>query len=266
MHDAKTLKITPKGIFLEGIDHPLARQELADSLQPFCTERKRWLVEADTAATARDLMPLFDAALVKQPCKGLLHFKTAFSESWVMPLIPISRNYYSLREDDTSKPVLCMTVYAHQFGLGLTLISGMLDPINTVHTPDGKEFVQDNAKPQHVAQAWIDDYERCLVPLRKARCVDTLDAHTRYVRVGQFERLMDTLWSDSLPKDIQKKPLTLDIALRAQFHVLKTLKGSLSRGNYYHLMADSTMDLNQLFDRISSFRRINIDFNTYELR
>lgn len=264
--DDKELRISPQGITMKGIDHPLSQKELSDSLVRFCVERKRWLVEADTAATARDLKPLFEAALVKQPCKGLLHFRTPNSESWIMPLIPISRNYYSLDEADTTKPVLCMTVYAHEFGLGLTLMSGMLDPINVVHTPDGKEYVRDDSKPKHVAEAWIDDYQRCLVRLRQGTCADTLQAHTRYIRVGQFEKLIDTLWSDSLPEDVQKKPLSLDMALRARFHVLRTLRGALSRGNYYHLLADSSMDANRLLDRISAFRRMNIDFNTYEVR
>lgn len=266
MRDAKELRITPDGLFLEGIDHPVATKELSDSMVRFCEERLHWKVVADSGATAADFKPILDAALIRQPCKGLLHFKTPYSESWVMPLIPISRNYYSLDESDTSKPVLCMTVYAHQFGIGLALISGMLDPVNIVHTPDGLEYVRDDSKPKHVAEAWMDDQGRCLVPVRKARCVDTLESRTRYVRLGQFDKLVDTLWSDSLPKELTKQPLTVDMALRAQFHVLRSIKGSLSKGNYYHLAADSALDANRLFDRISSFRRINIDFNTFELR
>jgi hypothetical protein len=263
--DDKELRITPHGIFLKGIDHALGNAELSDSLLPFCTDRKRWLVESDSDATARDVVPLFEAALVKQPCKGILHLHTAHTESWIMPPIPISRNYYSLDEMDTSKPVLCMTVYAHPFGLGITLMSGMLDPIGIVHTPDGLEFVRDDSKPKHVAQAWVDDYQRCLVRLRQARCADTLEPHTRYVRLGQLDKLIDTVWSDSLPPDMKRQPLTLDVALRAQFHVLHTLKGAMSRGNYYHLRADSLLPARTLFDRIAAFRKINIDFNTVDL-
>jgi hypothetical protein len=253
MRDQKELRITTDGLFLEGIKHPITTKELSDSMVRFCEERHHWRVVADSGATASDFKPILDAALIRQPCKGLLHFKTEYSESWVMPLIPISRNYYSL-------------VYAHQFGIGLALISGMLPPINIVHTPEGLEYVRDDSKPKHVAEAWIDDDGRCLVPIRKTRCVDTLEARTRYVRLGQFDQMVDTLWSDSLPKNMSKKPLTVDVALRAQFHVLRSLKGSLAKGNYYHLTADSTLNANRLFDRISSFRRINIDFNTFELR
>jgi len=264
--DDKSLRVTRSGIFMKGIDHPLSEKELSDSLIPFCTERKRWLVDADSNARAQDALVLFRAALVRQPCKGLYHFHTPFSETWVMPLIPISRNYYSLDEMDTSKPILAMTVYAHEFGIGLTLMSGMLDPIHVVHTPAGKEYVWDPARKPPVAEAWIDEDGRCLVPLRKAYCTDTLLPHTRYTRVGQFGKLIDTIKSDSLPEDFKKRPLTLDMALRAQMHVLHTLKGSMGRGHYYHLIADSTLKANLLFDRMSAFRRIDIDFNTIELR
>lgn len=263
--DVKKLRVTRHGIFMKGVDSAISVKDLTDSLIPFCQERRRWLVEADSSAQARDVMPLFRAAMVRQPCKGLFHFKTIHSETWVMPPIPVSRNYYSIDESDTSKPVLCMTVYAHEFGLGLVLISGMVDPIHTVYAHDGLEYIQDPARKPPVAEAWIDEEKRCLVPLRQVRCVDTLEAHSRYLRVGQLDKLIDTIWSDSIPKDFKKGPLTLDIALRARLHVLRTLKGAMGRGDYYHLLADSTLSAHKLIDRISTFRRVNIDFNTVEL-
>lgn len=265
LRDVKELRITRNGLYLEGIDTAIGQKQLSDSLVRFCEERHHWKVEADADARAMDFKPILVAALVRQPCKGLLHLKTEHSESWVMPLIPISRNYYSLDETDTTKPVLCMTAYAHPFGLGLTLMSGMLDPINTVHTKEGKEYVRDDSKPRKVAEAWQDEDGRCLVPFRKARCVDTLETDRKYLRMGRLDMLVDTIRGDSLPKGLSKKPLTLEMSLRAQFHVLRGIQGALSRSNYYHLMADSSMSANMLFDRISAFRRINIDFNTFEL-
>jgi hypothetical protein len=265
MRDQKELRITRDGLFLEDIKRPLSTKELSDSMVHFCEERHHWKIVADADARAMDFKPVLEAALVRQPCKGLLHLKTEHSESWVMPLIPISRNYYSLDEADTSKPVLCMTAYAHPFGLGLTLMSGMLAPINTVHTKEGKEYVRDDTKPNKVALAWQDKDGRCLVAFRKALCVDSLEADRKYQRMGRLDMLIDTIRGDSLPKDVTLKPLTLEMSLRAQFHVLRGIRGALSRSNYYHLMADSTMSANMLFDRISAFRRINIDFNTFEL-
>ncbi len=267
--DDKSLRVTRHGLMLKGVSHPLSEKELQDSLVSFCTERKHWLVQADSDAVAADVLPLFRAAMVRQPCKGLYHLRTAFSEMWLMPPIAISRNYYSIDESDSSKPILAMTVYAHPFGIGMTMMAGMLDPVRLAHTRAGQEFIYDASRRPPVAQALVDDEDRCLVPLRQTVCADTLYPHTRYLRIGRVDRVVDTLMSDTVDLrefHLKKKALTLDMALRARLQVIRSLKGSAGKGRYYHFIADSTLNARVLFDRLSSFRSANIDFNTFEVR
>ena len=264
------LDISRQGFQLDGkkIDSTVA----ADSLKPFCADkvqRQIWkLTSSDTTLKSQDFVQFLTwITKVNPDCRGLFALGDGEAPVLMQPPIPASRDIYSINRKDSTKPRVSMMVVTERFRVRMLTQEGWMPEISVVSDAKGNDWVA-AAKLGDVRIGWRDAYGRCAVDVRGDHCTDTLWPKSKYVLLGNINRLPDTIHTDN-PKDMEwvvRGPLSRDIALAAEIHALRTIPGTLVDSRAYnHGVFSPDLSWESTIRLIVALRVAGIDFNTVEI-
>lgn len=268
---AHDFDISRKGFHLDA--KPIDSAAAADSLKPFCaekTQRRIWkLTTSDTSLKSKDFVEFLSwVSKVNIDCRGLFALGEGETPVLMQPPVPASRDIYSITQKDSSKPRVSMMVVAERSRIRVLTQEGWMPEIPVLTDTKGMDWVAAEKKPTEVRIGWHDAYGRCAVDVRGDRCTDSLWAKSKYVLLGNLDRLPDTIRTD-VAKDMEwvvRGSLARDIALAAQIHAIRTIPGTLVDSRAYNhgvfgpdLSWESTQRL------IIALRQVGIDFNTVEI-
>jgi len=265
------LDVSRAGFHLDGkaVDSNL----VADSLKPFCAEKESrhiWkLTTSDTSLKSTDFVEFLSwVAKVNIDCRGLFTLGEDDPPVLMQPPVPASRDIYSLARKDSTKPRVSMMVVAEKTRVRFFTLEGWMPEIPVVSDTKGLDWVASEKKPNEARIGWHDAYGRCAVDVRGDHCTDTLWDKSKYVLLGNINRLPDTIRTD-IPKDMEwvvRGPLSRDIAVAAQIHAVRTLPGTLAESRAYnHGVLGPDLSWESTERLIVALRKAGIDFNTIEI-
>ncbi len=265
------LDISAKGFQLDGkrVDSAVA----ADSLKPFCAEKNQrhiWkLTTSDTSLKSKDFVQfLMWVAKVNIDCRGLFALGESEHPVLMQPPVPASRDIYSINQKDSTKPRVSMMVVAERSRLRMLTQEGWMPEIPVLSDSKGLDWVASEKKPGEVRVGWHDAEGRCAVEVRGDHCADSLWAKSKYVLLGNLDRLPDTIHTDR-PKDMEwvsRGPLARDVAVAAEIHALRTIPGTLVDSRAYnHGVFGPDLSWESTLRLVIALRQVGIDFNTVEI-
>jgi len=265
------LDVSRAGFQLDG--KPVDSAVAADSLKPFCAEKQSrhiWkLTTSDTSLKSKDFVQFLSwVAKVNIDCRGLFALGEDDPPVLMQPPVPASRDIYSMTRKDSTKARVSMMVVAERSKVRFFTLEGWMPEVPVLSDTKGLDWVASEKKPNEVRIGWHDAYGRCAVDVRGDHCTDSLWDKSKYVLLGNINRLPDTIRTDN-PKDMEwvvRGPLSRDIAVAAQVHAIRTIPGTLAESRAYnHGVFGPDLSWASTQRLLIALRQVGIDFNTVEI-